>query len=73
MKIQVILDIKTNFVVSDTGYTRNMTLPEIEKWANDKARTLTIHIQEGGTDPKPVRSEMTIRAIHFVPEGSETQ
>lgn len=68
MRIDVSIEIKTTFTHSDTGYTRNMTLPEIEKWAKDKVRSLTVYLQEGGTDPKQVSAEYVIKEIRFTPE-----
>lgn len=71
MKIQVIIDIITPYVLTDTGYTSNMTLPEIEQWAADRVRSLQVFLKEGGLEPKPVNASFRTKAIHFVPDGEE--
>lgn len=68
MRIEVDVDITTLFKISDTGYTREMTLPEIENWARDKLRSVTIMVKEGGTEPKPVLATFKLRGIRFTPE-----
>lgn len=68
MKIEVVTKISTVYVVSDTGYTSNMTLPEIEKWAKDHIRSVQLLIKEGGTEPKVVPAQFDIEQIRFTPD-----
>lgn len=71
MKIQVVCDINTVFVISDTGYTRDMSTSEIEKWAKDKMRTVQVLLQKGATEPKAVHAKFVIREVRFTPDDGE--
>lgn len=68
MRIEVVMEIKTHFVVSDTGYTSSMTLPEIEKWAKEKIRFVDVYLKEGSTDTKMVKADKTLIKVVFTPE-----
>lgn len=68
MRIEVIAEIKTNFVITDNGYTSNMTLPEIEEWAKSRLECVQVHIKEGGLNPKHVRADIKLERLVFTPE-----
>lgn len=71
MKITVDVDINTLFQISDSGYTREMTLPEIEKWVRERLRSVQILIKQGGSEPKPVRATFDLKQIRFIPNEQE--
>lgn len=72
MRINCSFDISTVFTVSDSGYTRNMTLPEIEKWAKDHMGSITVLLKEGGGEPKPVRAKMRLAGVTFIPDEEKS-
>lgn len=71
MRIEVVTTISTTFVVSDTGYTSNMTLPEVDKWAKDRLRSVQVLIKEGGTEPKVVQSQVKLEQVRFTPDKDD--
>lgn len=67
MRIDVDVQLSTLVMLSDTGYTNNMTLPEVEKWAKDRIRAFQLLLKEGGTEPKVVQAAFEIRKILYTP------
>lgn len=68
MRIEAVFAIEVPFQVSDTGYTRTMTLPEIETWAKERMRSITVLLKEGGTEPKAVAATISLQQIRFTPD-----
>lgn len=68
MRIEVVTEIKASFVISDTGYTAKMTLPEIEKWVNDKLKNINILVKEGILDPRYIDADKKLIKVLFTPD-----
>lgn len=71
MRIQVVTTISTEFVIDDAGYTSTMTLPEIEKWAKDRLRSVSVLLKQGGTEPKLVQANFKIEQVRFTPDKDD--
>lgn len=53
----------------DTGYMgENVGFAEFYKWAQEQASYYQVYIQQGGTEPKLVRSTITVESIVLVPK-----
>ena len=69
MQIEVVTEIRAIFVISDNGYTRDMSLPEIEEWARRKLNNVTILTQDGTQTPKPVTAPVKeLVKVIFTPD-----
>jgi len=68
VRIEVVTEIKVVHVVSDTGYTSKMTLPEIEEWAKRRIDAVTVFMREGSLEPKPVRADKKVIKVIFTPD-----
>lgn len=61
-------------VVEDSGnFSDAETLARIQRGAESSARTFTMLVKQGGTDPKPVRSSVLTTSHVTIESGEEKQ